>query len=237
MPRKKIIIIGAILAVLLGGLAYLSTFRLKTIRVTGCEAVDEQVIIDAVNAQKFSDNTLLVYLLGKIKPIENIPFVSKMEIEYVSKNEIEITVYEKSMAGCVEYMDGYVYFDKDGIVLDTASEMIAGIPCIKGLCISQWEMGQKLPIDDESRFQTILSITQLTDKYELEIDGIKFTSENEIVLFCDGFTIELGEGEYLAMQMMNLGSMLEGLKLKGLEGTIHMKDFNQDNATASFSMK
>lgn len=233
MPRKKSIIIGSVLAVLLGGLAYLSTFRLKTIRVTGCEAVDEQVIVDAVSSQKFSNNTLLLYLFGKIKPMDNIPFVSKTELELASKNEIVVTVYEKSLAGCVEYMDGYIYFDKDGIVLDTDSEMIEGVPCIKGLRFNQWEMGQKLPIEDERRFRSILSITQLVDKYKLEIDGIQFTSENEIVLFCDGITIELGEGEYLAIQMMNLGSILEGLK--GLEGTLYMKDFNHDNATASFS--
>lgn len=233
MPRKKIIIMGSVLAFLLVGFVYLSGFRLTTIRVSGCETVDEQVIIDAVTAQKFSGNTLLLYLSEKVKPMDDIPFVSKIEIDITSKNEIEVTVYEKSMAGCVEYMDGYIYFDKDGIVLDTASELITGIPCIKGLRFTQWEMGQKLPIDDESRFQSILSITQLVDKYELEIDGIKFTSENEIVLFCDGITIELGEGEYLAIQMMNLGSILEGLN--GLEGTLYMKDFNHDNATASFS--
>lgn len=235
MSKKKIKILCVILLVLFGGFMYLSTFHLKTIRVSGCENVDEELVRQAVEAQRFSDNTLLVYLMSKIKPIENIPFVAKMDIEFVSKNEIEVMVYEKSMAGCVEYMDGYVYFDKDGVILDASPEMIPGVPCIKGLHFSQWEVGEKLPIDDESRFQSILSITQLVDKYELEIDGIEFTAENEIVLFHGGITIELGEGEYLAIQMMNLGSILEGLE--GMEGTLYMKDFNSDNATASFSKK
>lgn len=35
--------------------------------------------------------------------------------------------------------------------------------------------------------------------------------------------------------MMNLGSILDGLS--GMEGTLYMKDFNSDNATASFSKK
>ncbi|MGN0152092.1 MAG: cell division protein FtsQ/DivIB [Wujia sp.] len=235
MHKKKNIIIIFVLLILAGGLIYLSTFHLKNIRVSGCEIVDEQTIIDAIESQSFANNTVLLYLKNKVDPIEDIPFVAKMEIEFISKNEVSVTVYEKSIAGCVEYMDSYVYFDKDGIILDAASEMIEGIPCIKGLVFDQWEMGQRLPIDDKSRFQSILSITQLIDKYGLEIDGIKFTAENEIVLFHKGITIELGEGEYLAIQMMNLGSILEGLE--GMEGTLYMKDFDSDNATASFSKK
>ena len=76
-------------------------------------------------------------------------------------------------------------------------------------------------------------ITQLVEKYDLEIDGIKFTAENEIVLQHGGITIELGEGEYLAVQMMNLGNILKNLE--GMSGTLYMKDFDSENATASFS--
>lgn len=232
--KKRYIIIGIIL-IFLGGILYLSTFNLKEIQVSGCETVDEQTIIDAVESKGFAGNTVLLYIMNKINPIDDIPFVNKLEIEFLSKNTASVTVYEKSMAGCVEYMDGYVYFDKDGIILESSSKVIEGVPCIKGLEFSQWELGQRLPIQDESKFQLILSITQLIDKYELSIDGIKFTAENEVILIHDGITIELGEGEYLPIQMMNLGSILEGLE--GLEGTLYMKDFNSDDATASFSKK
>lgn len=235
MPKKKIVIVSFIFLILVGAIVCLSVFDLKTIRISGCETVDEETVRAAVEQEYFTQNTLLVYLESKLKPIEDIPFVARMDVNIISSNEIEIMVYEKSMAGCVEYMNGYVYFDKDGVILDASNELIAGVPCIKGLNFSEWEIGKKLPIDDESRFQSILSITQLVEKYELEIDGIEFTAENEIVLFHDGIIIELGEGEYLAIQMMNLGSILEGLE--GMEGTLYMKDFNSENATASFSKK
>lgn len=227
---KKWIILISILLVLLGGVLYISTFELKDIRVSGCKNVDEQQVIDAVEAK--GNNTLFLYITNKIKPIEGIPFVAKIEIEYLSKNEIAVVVYEKSMAGCVEYMNGYVYFDKDGIVLDASSKMIEGVPCIKGLEFDSWEIGEKLPIGDKGKFQHILSLTQLIEKYELDIDAIKFTAENEIVLVHKDITIELGNGDYLEIQLMNLGSILSGLE--GLKGTLYMKDFNSDKATASF---
>ncbi len=230
---KKWIIIVFVLLVLLGGVLYLNTYELKEIKVTGCENVDEQQVVDAVKNK--ADNTVLLYLSNKLNPIEGIPFVNKIEIEFISKNEVSVVVFEKSMAGCVEYMDDYVYFDKDGIILDVSARMIDGVPCIKGLNFDSWEMGEKLPIEDEGKFKLILSITQLIEKYKLDIDAIRFTTENEIILVHEKITIELGNGDNLEIQMMNLGSILEGLK--GLEGTLYMKDFSSEDATASFSNK
>ncbi len=232
---KKRIIAILVLAMLAGAGFYVSTFRLTDIQVSGCNVVDEQIIMDAVRDTGYAKNTIWLYLGNKIKPIENIPFVAKIDIEYISKNKVAVTVYEKSIAGCVEYMDSYIFFDKDGIVLDSAPEPIDGIPCIRGMEFSEWEKGSSLPVKDESKFQLILTITQLIEKYKLDIDGIKFTAENEMILMHGNITIELGEGEYLAVQMMNLGSILDGLS--GMEGTLYMKDFNSDNATASFSKK
>lgn len=232
---KKRYILLIVVIVLMAAFIYISTFKIIDIKVSGCSKVDEQVIIDAIREQSFADNTIVLYFQNKIKPIENIPFVAKIDIEFVSRNEISVTVYEKSVAGCVEYMDGYVYFDKDGIVLESSQEIIEGVPCIRGLNFTEWEMGKKLPIDNESKFKSILSITQLIDKYGLDIDGIKFTAENEIILYHDGITIELGKGDNLAIQMMNLGSILENLE--GMEGILYMKDFDSNDSTASFSKK
>ena len=232
--KKTGIAIIAVAAIMLMALIYLTTFKVTDIKVTGCEMIEEQLVKDAIQKEKFADNTIILYIRNKIKPIDNIPFVSKIEVEIVSKNEISVIVYEKTIAGCVEYMDGYVYFDKDGFILESSDRLATGVPCIKGLVFDKWEIGEKLPITDESKFNMILAITQLIDKYQLVIDGIKFTPENEIILIHGDITIELGEGEYLPVQMMNLGNILEGLE--GMKGTLYMKDFNSEDGTASFSV-
>ena len=227
--QKKVV---AILILIIGILAYLNSFKLEEIKVSECEYADEKLIIATIKENAFAENTLALYLTSKLKPIEGIQFVSKIEIDYLSKNQVSVTVYEKALAGCVEYMNSYIYFDKDGIVLESSSEKVQGVPFIKGLEFDYWESGKKLPIEDERRFKAILNVTQLIEKYELDIDGIKFTASNELVLTHDKITIELGEGEYLEIQMMNLGSILKGLE--GKEGTLNMKDFDSDDATASF---
>lgn len=229
---KRWIILSIALAVLLAGGIYINSFRLESVQIIGCENVDEQTIKDAVLKSKYSGNTLLLFVAYKFSPVEDIPFVDKVEVEFVTKNSIAVTVYEKATAGCVEYMNGYVFFDKDGIVLESSDKTIPGVPCIRGLKFAQWEMGKKLPIDDASKFKSILTITQLIDKYDLEIDGIRFSNENEITLVYGDILIELGDGDNLAVQMMNLGKILEALD--GKEGRLYMQDYDSAKATVSF---
>ena len=234
MKKRKIIILAALLVILLLVL-YVQSFDLKTIKVVGTEATTPEMIEQAVKEYAPLNNTLLLWTKERFQPLEDIPFVSKVDIDIDSKNQITVTVYEKSLAGCVEYMNGYVFFDKDGIILDAGDKLIAGVPCIRGLTFDSWEMGERLPITDRSKFNSILSITQLVEKYKLNIDGIRFTPEDEIVLMRGNIDIELGAGDNLPVQMMNLSAILDGLG--DMEGVLYMKDFNSENETASFSKK
>ncbi|SEQ46255.1 cell division protein FtsQ [Lachnospiraceae bacterium NE2001] len=237
MRTKVPIIPIIILVLLLGGMLYASTYTLKTIEITGCEMSSEAEVREYIEGKALMDNTLLLYLNNKFGDSENIPFVSKMDIEFVSKHKVKVEVYEKSVAGCIEYMECYVFFDKDGIVMETDKERREGVPYIKGLSVKSWELGQKLPIDNKKKFDMILNITQLLEKYELEIQGIRFTADGEIVLTHDNIEIELGDGSNIAVQLMNLGSILEAEGLEGKTGTLYMKDYSQDNPIASFKVK
>ncbi len=66
-------------------------------------------------------------------PVEDVTFIDKFQIEVIGRHTITITVYEKSMAGCVSYMDQYIYFDNDGRVLETSSEKAGGCSVYSGI--------------------------------------------------------------------------------------------------------
>ncbi len=181
------------------------------------------------------NNTLLLYLKVKMKGVDDIPFVSKVNLSFDGRNKVVVEVYEKSTAGCFEYMEHYIYFDKNGIVLDTSDKKNDKVPCIRGLDFENWERGEKLPLEDKKKFDIILKITQLIDKYDLGIDEILFTSDQEIVVMCNEIEVQLGDGNNISVQLMNLKSILEGLGNK--KGVLYMKDFNSSESTATFKEK
>lgn len=52
------------------------------------------------------------------------PFVDKIEVELAGRGHVKIHVYEKSIVGYVEYLGNYMYFDKDGTVVESSAEEI-----------------------------------------------------------------------------------------------------------------
>lgn len=226
-------IVGTIVGICVIGLILLFTcFKIDKIEVTGNKHYTKDQIKDYVLSEGYINNTILLMLKNKIRPIEDIPFVAKLDIEYVSAHKVTVTVYEKALAGCVEYMNEYVYFDQDGYVLEISPTRIEDTPCITGMSFESMELHEKLPIKDKDRFKLILKITQLINKYKLSIDSIQFTSEDEIVMNYQSIRIELGDGSNIEQQLIDLGEMLAGLE--GKQGTLDLKDFDTAVGKASF---
>lgn len=235
-PKRNRIIFGIILSVVGIFLIILFTcFHIDEIEVTGNHYYTDKEIKGFVLNKGYVDNTVLLMLKNKVRPIKKIPFIAKLDVEYVNAHKISVTVYEKAMAGCVEYMNQYVYFDQDGYVLEISMEKLDAIPCITGMSFDSMELHEKLPIEDKNRFKVILKLTQLINKYHLKIDSIKFTSENEIVMGYKEIRIELGDGSNLEEQLIDLDKMLNGLE--GKKGTLDLKDFDADSGKASFKKK
>lgn len=233
--KKKGVLAGGIFLVfLLALVVFLTGFHIYDIDVTGNKHYSKEQIRDYVLANGYINNTVLLMLKNKIHPVGDIPFVAKIDVEYVSAHKVSITVYEKAMAGCVEYMNEYVYFDQDGYVLEISPVKLEDSPCITGMSFDTIELHETLPIADENRFHIILTLTQLIQKYELQIDGIRFTSSNEIVLEYEDIRVELGDGSNLEEQLVDLRQILE--RLSGKKGILDMKDFDTASGTASFKL-
>lgn len=235
LARSKIgwIIAGSIIAVILIALIIVNTqFDIETIQVSGNVHYSENEIVELVVGEGYNQNTLVMYLKSKLQPMEDIPFVEKIDVEYISRHTITITVYEKAMAGCVQFMNEYMYFDKDGIVLESSVERLEDIPCITGIHFDTMVMYEPLPIKDKTFFNTVLNLTQLLQKYELAIDDIRFTSTNEIILYEDNVRILIGDGSNIEEQISELGSILESIE--GKTGTLYMKDYTIENSDVIF---
>lgn len=227
-----IVLCSLLILLVIGFSVILTQFKLETIQVTGNIHYTQEEIIQLVKGSDYIDNTLLLYLKHKIEPLEDIPFIEKIDIEYISNHVVTVTVYEKSIAGCMEYMNRYIYFDKDGVVLDTSAEKLEDIPCISGMRFDSVVLYEKLPIQDQDRFALILSMTQLIAKYELKVDDIRFTTNDEVILYCGDIKVLLGDGSNIEEKMVDLGSILESLGDK--KGTLDMKDFTKEKENASF---
>ena len=231
----KIILKVLLVLVILCAIAFVcirSLYKLKTINVTGTSHYTDQEMVDIVTGGNDYGNTLLFLLESRMNPAQDVTFIDKIDVEYVDRNTISITVYEKAMAGCIMYNDQYAYFDGDGIVLEISEEKLDDVPCIEGLTSDNVEQGSKLDVGDESFFQEILTMTQLIYKNDIQIDKITYDDNQNLILHKDGIKIKIGGADNLESKFMNLENILK--PLEGKKGTLDMSNYSNANGNVIF---
>jgi len=223
-----------IVLILLGITYYiLETYRIKTVYVEGNVHYTEEEIKSIVMEGPLGDNSLYLSLKYENKGVEDIPFVDVMDVSILSPDTIKITVYEKALAGYVKYMDTYMYFDKDGCVVESSSVKTVGVPQITGLTFDYLVLGETLPVEDSDIFNTILNLTKLLNKYELSADKIYFHASDEITIYFGEVKVALGEDvTTLEDKVMLLPAFL--VELEGKSGTLQMEKYDEADGRYTF---
>lgn len=234
---KRVGILLSVFLVLLfllvgGGLYIINNYKVTTVYVDGSIHYTNEEIMDMVMEGRLGDNSLYLSLKYRDKGVENIPFIEMMDVSIEARDTIRITVYEKALAGYVRYLGRYVYFDKDGIVVETSEEETAGIPQVTGLSFDHVILHEPLPVDNPDLFNEILNITQQLAKYSLTADRIYFDSTYQVTLSFGDAKVALGENVDIDEKIMLLQSLLPNLM--GKSGTLDMREYSEDTKTYSF---
>jgi cell division protein FtsQ len=158
----------------------LTSFNIETVEVIGAKEYTSEQIKEQVITSPQEHNALYLYLKYKFFSTPVLPFVEKMNVEMNGNHAVTIYVYEKMVAGCVEFMGEYLYFDKDGIVVESSSKKLNRIPEIKGLKFSEIILNEKLKVQNVSLEDQDMNAEQdqkLTDKQKLKLQQEKEQEE------------------------------------------------------------
>ena len=234
---KRIGIVAGIcillLTLLFGGYFYIvKNYTITTVYVEGNIHKTNEEIMDKVMGGRYGDNSLFLSMKYRDKGIDNIPFIQTMDVSIEAKDTVRITVYEKALAGYVFYLGRYVYFDKDGIVVETSEEKTAGIPQVTGLSFDYVVLHEALPVEKPEVFDDILNISQQLSKYSLSADKIYFDSNYQVTLIFGDAKIAIGDSQDIDEKIMTLQYLLPSLV--GKSGTLDMREYSEDTTTYSF---
>ena len=206
-------------------------FRIDKVEVTGNSYYTEQEIADLIT--KDHQNSILLMFQYDYMGGKEIPFVDHVELSMEGPDHIKVRVYEKTMIGYVEYMGSNLYFDKDGTVVESSGEVLKGVPCIKGLKFDTLALHQPLNVENQEVFGTLLTLTQMMKKYELDPDAITLQKDGtEVVLTFDNVRINLGNGDHLDEKAARIQSLLPDLTDKS--GILHMEEYTNETTNISF---
>lgn len=233
--KKSTIIILVIVALLCGLAAFLIFTNIKDVKVTGNAWYTEDEVIELVFPDELSRNSAYAFANNLLDKKRDIPFVEDYELIFDSPSSVEIIIYEKSIVGFVNYMDNYLYFDKDGIVVDSSIEKLSGIPEITGLEYGSIILYRKLPVADEKVFDDILNLTQLLTTYDIKAERINYSGLRESTLYLGGIVVELGTSAEMNEKIAELHDMLP--KLDGMKGTLYLDSYDSKASNPAYTFR
>ena len=229
--RKKVLIIFAIIAAVAGTL-FGVTYK-----------VFEADTIDFVGSTHYSDEELKKYIFGgdyvnllyfRIfgQKDTKIPFIQKYDVETDWPDRLYVTVYEKAIVGYVRYMGCNMYFDKDGIVVESSTDLYENVPEIDGLKFDSIVINTRLDVGNTDIYNTILDLTQSFDKYDINVDKVYFDASYNITLYMGDVKVSLGSSKDFTDRLFELKQLSS--RFGTLKGTLYLDDYNGDESSIIF---
>ena len=229
--RRKIglyILLILILLIAAGVFIVMNVFTVENVVVEGNELYSSTQIENMVLNDEYSWNSLYVDLKYRFVDIGEVPFVDTMEVSLDNPHTVHIKVYEKGMLGSlyINSIGQNAYFDKDGFVVETSTEVIDGVPKITGISCEEVVLYEKLQLENSDILRDLLNLTQTLKKYNLLPDEIQYDSNMEPVLYYGTIQVKIGSEDNLSQKVVRLSIILP--QLDGLSGTLHLETWTPE---------
>ena len=229
--RRKIglyILLILILLIAAGVFIVMNVFTVENVVVEGNELYSSTQIENMVLNDEYSWNSLYVDLKYRFVDIGEVPFVDTMEVSLDNPHTVHIKVYEKGMLGYlyINSIGQNAYFDKDGFVVETSTEVIDGVPKITGISCEEVVLYEKLQLENSDILRDLLNLTQTLKKYNLLPDEIQYDSNMEPVLYYGTIQVKIGSEDNLSQKVVRLSIILP--QLDGLSGTLHSETWTPE---------
>lgn len=228
---KYLIITLGVLAVFAAGIWGYNLYRLKNVSFEGLTRYSEAEFLEQLDSGFFTSLTPC-FCLSDTFLQKNIPFVEKYEIDYIDRQTAKIVVHEKRITGCVIVMGRYMFFDKDGIIVESSDALVEDVPVVTGLEFDEIVLYKPLKVQKQSLFDTILELTRLIELNGISAEKIDFDANYEVTLHLKDISVMLGKKTNYDGQMNALAGILQSLP--GRTGTLDMRNYSGENGDVIF---
>lgn len=226
--KRHILLLLACLIVIIGmGIYFLITdFSIKKVEIKGNNTYTNTEVLNAMKKDGYVGNTLLMVVQNQLFGQTYLPFIDKISMSYDDSHILKVRVKEKLRAGVFQYMNQYVYFNENGIAVESRNTLFDGVPVVTGVKFDQMSVDREIlqnrvPVKKQY-FNTIVSITKKIAAYDIPITEIHFDGEDDITLHSSKYRIYLGSSSYLDGKMSRIAAILETISSSYKKGTIDM---------------
>ena len=225
--KKKYLVLGILLALLIA-LGFLATLKIDTVIYEGNERLTVEELDEYFQVSGIKSNPIIYMINTWLDDKMEIPFVEEYEIELKSLHSIKVTIYEKSIVGYIDYMGTYMYFDKDGIVVESSLSKYEDVPQITGVKFDDIVLHEEIPVESKKIFSIILDVTQLVEKHNISVGRINISDDMSVTLYVKNFRVAMGNAGGYGEKMAALADIIPSMV--DIPGELNMREYNNNNS-------
>lgn len=231
ISTRKLVIGSVAVVVLAAAVFFFTFFQVKTVEVIGNDHYTEDELKEKILKGSMTSNAILAPLFYSKNAAEELPHIESFNVRRSGRNKLIISVKEKSVVGCIPYLDSYVYFDSNGYFVEGSKTRDTKVAFFDGIQPKKVVMEEKLPIK-ETVLNTAVALSTIFAKNDMVPDHIMFDDSYEISLLYGDITVQLGKDEYLEDKMTRAIAILP--QLEGQKGILHMENISRNSKTVTF---
>ena len=233
ITKKQAKLVGgaAAVAVLAGIIFFFAFFHVSKVEVMESNHYTKEELKEMVLTGAFSSNSVLAPITCSKNNVQGVPYIEGYSVSRSGRNSIVISVREKSVVGCIPYLDSYVYFDRNGMFVEGDKTRDESVPYFEGIQVKKVVMNEKLPIKD-AVLNTAVALSTIFAKNDLQPDYIQLEDDSTIDLIYGDITVKLGKDKYLEDKMSRMVAILP--QITGEKGILHMENITESSKTVTF---
>ena len=226
--KNQLKITGLIVVLLLAGVIfYFTYYQVDEVQVMGSSHYSEKQIKKMVLRGPMASNSILAPIIYTKKNTKDVPFVEGYTVTRLNRHTICVSVKEKDIVGCIPCLDSYIYFDRNGTFIESATERNEKIPFFDGIKVKHVIYNEELPIKDKMVMNTAVALSTIFQKNDKIPDHIEFSDDGQISLLYGDITVKLGKDEYLEDKMTRVLAILPLISDK--KGILHAENVNDNS--------
>lgn len=232
--RRRIFIILGIVAVLFIAFALLFFTRVKNVEVEGNEFFTDEQIEATIFDEDFNRKPLIILWNEIFNKHKIIPFVDSYKVKLTGLTSAKVVLDIKSMVGRLSYGTSNIYVNRDGLVVESTTDIYPDIPLVMGLGVDETVPGMSLPIESE-KLDSMLEIKHFLSDNTISyagvegkafdvVDRVNFDDGGNIEIYVGEICVRLGSSYHLAEKLREMVDILPSLE--GKSGTLHLEDYS-----------
>ena len=191
---------------------YTPFFKVKTISVEGATASSSESVISASGIVT-GQHILKINKKEAVSGIEKLAYVKNATVKRSFPNKVKLIVQEGKVCANIALAEGFAAIDETGKVMEI-TDAVKVPPAVYGLTVKKSEVGKKITIDEQDKFDIIIEYINQLNIQALSVPYVSITlNDGEIWLELEnGVLVYFGNNDDVSY---NVAAFAESLRNSG----------------------